>query len=98
MHKLYSDLTFGDAVNVLARVTNYIRVHFNFCDGGYVLNSEQERNNRRCAAMSFSICTRTQNPVDYAIRDRYADCLCEIWSCDAHSAEVEVFVELQTEF
>lgn len=98
MHKLYSDLKFGDAVNVLARITNTIRIHVNFCDGCYILNSAQERNTRRCAAMSFSIDTKTQNPVDYAIRDRYADCYCEIWSCDAHNAEVEVFVELQTEF
>lgn len=98
MHKLYTDLTFGDAVNVLARITKHINVHVSFCDGGYVLNSAPEKNNRKCSAQSFTIDTTTDNPVDFAIRDYYADCNCDIWLCNPSFADVEIYVELETQF
>lgn len=98
MHKLYSYLTFGEAVNVLARITKRINVHVSFCDDNYVLNSASEKNNRKSVALSFTINTDTQNPVDYAIRDYYADCECDIWACNPNFADVEIYVELETQF
>lgn len=98
MKKLYDELTFGDAVNVLARITKHINVHVSFCDGGYVLNSAPEKNNRKCSAVSFTIDADTQNPVDHAIRDYYSDCDCDIWVCNSTFADVEVYVGLETQF
>ena len=98
MHKLYTELTFGDAVNVLARITKHINVHVSFCDGNYVLNSAPEKNNRKYTALMFAIDTDTQNPVDHAIRDYYADCVCDIWACNPNFADVEVYVGLDTQF